>query len=145
MGFQLYYCVSCIVGAAFYWQWKHEYNRPAKNSFNIRFLCHFNVFLMLHSTDVAGQWFSPITLVSSTSKNDCHDITEILLKVALNTLTLTLTHCFVYRLKFGFVFLFHSFPCSTHRRDTILVFTVFIAIWPLSKRILKIFTSLIDL
>ena len=31
-------------------------------------------------------WFSP---VSSTNKTDLHDITEILLKVALNTITLT--------------------------------------------------------
>jgi hypothetical protein len=37
-----------------------------------------NVFLMLHSTDVAGEWFSPITRVSSTSKSDRHDLTEIL-------------------------------------------------------------------
>jgi hypothetical protein len=37
-----------------------------------------------------GQWFSPGTLVSSTNKTDHHDITEILLKVALNTITLTL-------------------------------------------------------
>jgi hypothetical protein len=27
---------------------------------------------------VAGRWFSPGTLVSSTNKTDCHDITEIL-------------------------------------------------------------------
>ena len=33
-----------------------------------------------------GQWFSPGTLVSSTNKTDCQDITEILLKVALNTM-----------------------------------------------------------
>jgi hypothetical protein len=32
----------------------------------------------------AGQWFSPGTPVSSPNKTDCHDITEILLKVALN-------------------------------------------------------------
>ena len=38
-----------------------------------------------------GEWFSPSTLVSSTNKTDCHNITEILLKVALNTITLTLT------------------------------------------------------
>jgi hypothetical protein len=37
---------------------------------------------------VAGQWFSP---VSSTNKTDRHDITEILLKVALNTLNLKKT------------------------------------------------------
>ena len=34
----------------------------------------------------AGRWFSPGTPVSSTNKTDLHDITEILLKVALNTL-----------------------------------------------------------
>ena len=38
-----------------------------------------------------GQWFSP---VSSTNKTDRHFITEILLKVALNTITQPLT---VYR------------------------------------------------
>jgi len=32
------------------------------------------------------RWFSPGTPVSSTNKTDCHDITEILLKVALNTI-----------------------------------------------------------
>ena len=32
-----------------------------------------------------GQWFSPGTPVSSTNKTDRHDMTEILLKVALNT------------------------------------------------------------
>jgi hypothetical protein len=39
----------------------------------------------------AGRWFSPGTLVSSTNKTDRHAITEILLKVALNTITLTPT------------------------------------------------------
>ena len=39
----------------------------------------------------AGLWFSPGTLVSSTYKTDCHDITEILLKVTLNIITLTPT------------------------------------------------------
>ena len=38
----------------------------------------------------AGWWFSPGTLGSFTNKKDCPDITEILLKVALNTITLTL-------------------------------------------------------
>ena len=35
---------------------------------------------------VTGRWFSPGPPVSSTNKTDCHDITEILLKVALNTI-----------------------------------------------------------
>jgi hypothetical protein len=37
----------------------------------------------------AAQWFSPGTPVSPTNNTDCHEITEILLKVALNTITLT--------------------------------------------------------
>jgi hypothetical protein len=37
-----------------------------------------------------GRWFSPGTPVSSTNKIDLHDITEILLKVRLNTITLTI-------------------------------------------------------
>ena len=37
------------------------------------------------------RWFSPGTPVSSANKTDCHDIVEILLKVALNTIILTLT------------------------------------------------------
>ena len=38
----------------------------------------------------AGRWFSPSTPVSSTNKTDRQNITEILLKVALNTITLAL-------------------------------------------------------
>jgi hypothetical protein len=34
--------------------------------------------------------FFPDTPISSTNKIDCHDITEMLLKVALNTKALTL-------------------------------------------------------
>jgi len=36
-----------------------------------------------------GRWFSSGTPVSSTNKTDLHDITEILLKVALNTINQT--------------------------------------------------------
>jgi len=32
-----------------------------------------------------GRWFSSGTAASSTTKTGCHDIAEILLKVALNT------------------------------------------------------------
>ena len=38
---------------------------------------------------VAGRLFSPGTPVSFTNKIDRHDITEILLKMALNTINLT--------------------------------------------------------
>jgi hypothetical protein len=36
-----------------------------------------------------GRWFSPGTPASSTTKTGRHDITEILLKVALNTIKQT--------------------------------------------------------
>ena len=38
---------------------------------------------------VAGWWFFLGTLVSTTNKTDCHNITEILLKGVFNTITLT--------------------------------------------------------
>ena len=44
----------------------------------------------------AGQWFSLGTPVTSTNKTDCHVITEILWKVVLNTINLTLIHPWVY-------------------------------------------------
>ena len=39
---------------------------------------------------VTGRWFSQGTSVSSTNKADFHDITEILLNVALNTINQTI-------------------------------------------------------
>jgi hypothetical protein len=43
-------------------------------------LIHHYVMTFVSAT---GRWFSP---VSSTNKTACHDIAEILLKVALNTI-----------------------------------------------------------
>ena len=43
----------------------------------------------------AGWWFP----ASSINKTDCHDITEILLKVALTTITLTVMYVFSLWLK----------------------------------------------
>jgi len=54
---------------------------------------------------MAGRWFSPGTSVSSTNKTDRHDITEILLKVALNTITLTPEYILTV-LNFNFVILY---------------------------------------
>ena len=41
------------------------------------------------------QWLSLGTLASSTNKTDCHEITEILLKVVLNTITLIVLMHFI--------------------------------------------------
>ena len=43
-----------------------------------------------------GLWFSLGTLISSINKTDRHNIAEILLKVALNTISLTLTSTIVF-------------------------------------------------
>jgi hypothetical protein len=42
-----------------------------------------------------GRWFSPETPASSTTKTGCHDITEILLKVALNTKNQSISQSFI--------------------------------------------------
>jgi len=44
----------------------------------------------MYIATTAGWWFSPGTPVSSTNNTYRHDITELLLKVALNTITLTM-------------------------------------------------------
>ena len=44
---------------------------------------------ILCGKSLIGRWFSLGFPVSSTNKTDCHYMTEIFLKVALNTITLT--------------------------------------------------------
>jgi hypothetical protein len=48
--------------------------------------CSLNLISTFFQSLATGWWFSQGTPVSSTHKTDCHDITEILLKVALNTI-----------------------------------------------------------
>ena len=43
---------------------------------------------------MTGRRFSSGPPVSSTNKTDCHDITEILLKVAFNTIKQTYKHTY---------------------------------------------------
>ena len=87
------------------WSWSWSYG-----SWIYKYLClsplmlwvqnpiHGEVYSIQHyvikfvSNLAAGQCFSPGMPVSSTNKTDRHNIAEILLKVVLNTLTLTL--CF---------------------------------------------------
>ena len=47
----------------------------------------------IYNNLVSDRWFSS---VSSTNKTDCHDTTEIFLKVALNTRNLTLIFYHLY-------------------------------------------------
>ena len=66
---------------------------------------------------MTGQWFSPGTRVSSTNKTDHHDITEILLKMALNTITLTLTSSTIIKLTWRltlFIHIYFVIMCLLH-------------------------------
>ena len=51
----------------------------------------YNIMWSVCQWLVAGRWFSPYTLVSSTNTNVGHDTTEILLNGTLKPITLTLT------------------------------------------------------
>ena len=59
---------------------------------------------------VTGRWFSPGTLISSTNKTDRHDITDILLKVTLNTIKPSNynSSCTVYYCNYRF----NTFVCA---------------------------------
>ena len=77
------YCVSSKVHQIIRWpSWSWSYG-----SWIYNYLCNQYLSpLMLWVRLATGWWFSPGTPVSSTNKTDHHDITEILLKVALNTI-----------------------------------------------------------
>jgi hypothetical protein len=54
-------------------------------------LAHGDMYSIHVKWLVVGPWFSSGAPVSSNYKTDRHDITEMLLKVAINTTDLTLT------------------------------------------------------
>jgi len=56
-----------------------------------------------------GRWFSPGSPVSSTNKTDRYDITEVLLKVALNTIKQT------NKLKLWYIFIWKQFVVHVFR------------------------------
>ena len=63
----------------------------------------------------ASLWFSQDTMVSSTNKTHCHDIVEILLKVALNTKTLTLILPYLnLRVYTGILLIVYTCTCNVH-------------------------------
>jgi hypothetical protein len=65
---------------------------------------------------VAGQWFYPGTPVSSTNEIDCLDITEILMKVALNTIILYIVrHIELQRLKL-LLEIIYTFCCKRNTK-----------------------------
>ena len=85
-----------------------------------------------------GWWFSPDTPVSFTNQSECHNITEILWKGALNTITLTLTlllwyckivtlwKCLKNSLIIFLLFVFSNSPFSNlhHHKDGIFTYKI---------------------
>ena len=61
-----------------------------------------------------GQWFSPGTPVSSTTKSGRHDIAEILLKVALNTKNQIKSNQIYFDFVFALVFVLELSSLSCH-------------------------------
>jgi hypothetical protein len=55
-----------------------------------------------------GRWFSPGTLASSTTKTGHHDIAEILLKVALNTIN---------QIKFSVTSILHQLDLTVNKAE----------------------------
>jgi hypothetical protein len=103
MSFPVHWLLSHVCGKYFFSKiTKYHRGLPWSWSYNYLFAISVRVRIPLMravldttSRDKVCQWlaagrlFAPGTPVSSTNKTDRHDITEILLKVALSTITLT--------------------------------------------------------
>ena len=75
----------------FYWQlFKYDTVIPMFSIEAVVFFYNYLCYQYLSPLKwlVTGRWFSPGTPVSSTNNTDHHDVTEILLKVTLNTINL---------------------------------------------------------
>jgi hypothetical protein len=62
-------------------------NARNKTNMTVIYLCVRRIDFAFCQCLATGQWLSPVTPVSSNNTTDRHDITEISLKVALNTIT----------------------------------------------------------
>ena len=76
------FTTTCAISA--YYQWCCEFEVRSGRCVLDTTLCD-----KVSEWLATGRWFSPGPTVSSTNKTDRHDIAEILLKVALNTLKQT--------------------------------------------------------
>ena len=70
-----------------------------------------------------GRWFYPGPLVSSTNKTDLHDITEILLKVVLNTIKQTIYLSIInytYLIYYCTTYIFFNVICCNNHYGSLL-------------------------
>ena len=81
---------------------------------------------------MAGQWFSLSYLVSSTNKTDRHNITVILLKLALNTINLPIFYIFFFRhsvdLFLDFINIFRKLMIILAKKVCTLMCSVYITV-----------------
>jgi hypothetical protein len=73
---------------------ENDFYNPVKDG-NYGILAHARITLQWPT----GRWFSPGPPVSSTNKIDRHDITEILLKVVLNTIKQTMVNVKIFKIE----------------------------------------------
>jgi hypothetical protein len=107
----LFFNLKLFLGGARLAQWvrslgltTHTSLSPIRRGFAPSFVNYKNVCTRLAATSdkvyqllAQGRWFSPDTPASSTTKAGRHDITEILLKVALNTKIYSVIQTFRHR------------------------------------------------
>ena len=70
---------------------------------------HYAIKLVNDLNIATGRWFSPCTSVSSANKTDLHEITEILLKVALNTISQSWPKTQINKIDFIFSHSYYSY------------------------------------
>ena len=81
----------------------HTSLSPNQHGFTLGFVNHKKGCIRLAATSdeayqlhAHGRWFSPDTPAFSTTETGCHNIVEIVLKVALNTINLNLKNLPLY-------------------------------------------------
>jgi hypothetical protein len=77
------FTTTFAINAYHHWSCEFKYG-----SGEVYLIQHYVIKFVSDLRQIGG--FCPGTPVSSTNKTDCHAITEILLKVVLNTITLTI-------------------------------------------------------
>jgi hypothetical protein len=65
---------------------------------------------------VTGQWFSQGTLVNSTNKTDHHNLTEILLKMALSTINQIKPHSWKSKCKYKTISKYYLLYSSENKK-----------------------------
>jgi hypothetical protein len=105
MYFLMYVSLYSIKGPPWPWSYGSWIYNYICNQCHHHWCCEFEFRIRARCTTLCdkvcqwlatGRWFSPGPMASFTNKTDRHDITEILLKVALNTIIQTNKYILYY-------------------------------------------------